>query len=78
MTLSYDWLDLLAGAQLIPPFISRRCSQNHLREQMEPTFNSRLGWLIHLLTQVVLTSWLSRVVFRRCAPQDRHSRAAMQ
>jgi len=33
--------------------------RNHLREQMEPKFNSRPEWLIHLLTQVVLTSLLS-------------------
>jgi hypothetical protein len=32
-------------------------SQNHLREQMEPTLTSRLACLIHLLTQVVLTSF---------------------
>jgi hypothetical protein len=31
--------------------------RNHLREQLEPKLNSRLEWLIHLLTQVVLTSW---------------------
>jgi hypothetical protein len=43
-------------------------SQNHLREQMEPELNSRLEWWIHLLTQVVLTSWPRVALYSRDEP----------
>ncbi len=43
-------------------------SQNHLREQMGLSLKPQVEWLIHLLTQVVLTS-LSKLSC--CSPGNR-------
>jgi hypothetical protein len=52
--------DLTVVAISLRPFGPKQLrpatSQNHLREQMEPTLNSRVECLTQLLTQVVLTS----------------------
>jgi hypothetical protein len=41
--------------------------RNHLREQMGPSLNSGVARLIHLLTQVVLTSFPQPWLFARLA-----------